>query len=76
MPPDVQWHMIGHLQSNKCKKVLEIPNLFCIESVDSPKLALKLNKLCIDRGCVQRIFIEVYITTEDSITIISHTSAR
>ena len=33
MPADVHWHFIGHLQSNKIKKVL-VPNLYLLESVD------------------------------------------
>ncbi|PNW88015.1 hypothetical protein CHLRE_01g010848v5 [Chlamydomonas reinhardtii] len=45
LPGDVQWHFIGHLQSNKVKAVLEgVPNLAMVETVDSAKLADKLNK--------------------------------
>lgn len=41
---DIKWHFIGHLQSNKVNKVLAVPNLFMIETVDSKKLATQLNK--------------------------------
>ncbi|KAG7157917.1 Pyridoxal phosphate homeostasis protein-like [Homarus americanus] len=41
--PDIRWHMIGHVQSNKVKKVVEVPNLHCIETVDSIKLATTIN---------------------------------
>ncbi|KAK8751155.1 hypothetical protein OTU49_013258 [Cherax quadricarinatus] len=41
--PDIKWHMIGHLQTNKIKKVIEVPNLFCIETIDSIKLATAVN---------------------------------
>lgn len=45
MPPDVQWHFIGHLQSNKVKQLIEnVPNLSMIETVDSAKLADKIDR--------------------------------
>ena len=44
LPLDVVWHFIGHLQSGKVKSLLtSCPNLACIQSVDSIKLANKLN---------------------------------
>jgi uncharacterized pyridoxal phosphate-containing UPF0001 family protein len=44
MPADIQWHFIGHLQSNKCKQLVQgVPSLFMVETVDSVKLANKLN---------------------------------
>ena len=45
MPADVRWHFIGHLQSNKAKDlVAAAPNLFCVHTVDSLKLAQELQK--------------------------------
>ena len=44
LPSDVKWHFIGHLQTNKVRKVLETRNLFVIETVDSEKLAAAINK--------------------------------
>lgn len=41
---DIKWHFIGHLQSNKINKILSVPNLFIIETVDSKKLARILNE--------------------------------
>lgn len=41
---DIRWHFIGHLQSNKVNKILPLPNLYLIETVDSVKLATQLNK--------------------------------
>jgi len=44
LPKDIQWHFIGKLQSNKCKMLLAgVPNLFMVETVDSVKLATKLD---------------------------------
>lgn len=39
LPTDIQWHFIGHLQSNKVKMLVEgVPNLHAIETVDSDKV--------------------------------------
>eukprot|EP00744_Colponema_vietnamica_P011543 GILI01016237.1.p1 GENE.GILI01016237.1~~GILI01016237.1.p1 ORF type:complete len:292 (+),score=77.82 GILI01016237.1:91-966(+) len=45
LPQDIDWHFIGHLQSNKTKELLTaVPSLAVIETVDSEKLAKKLNE--------------------------------
>lgn len=36
---DIKWHFIGHLQSNKVKKVVQLPNLYMIETIDNKKIA-------------------------------------
>lgn len=41
--PDIRWHLIGHLQSNKVNKVLATPGLHMIESIDSVRLARTVN---------------------------------
>lgn len=47
LPKDVEWHFIGKLQSNKCKKLISgVPNLVAVETVDTAKLANKLNAAC------------------------------
>ena len=44
MPPDTVWHFIGHLQSNKVKALVTgVPSLAVVETVDTVKLANKLN---------------------------------
>ena len=40
LPPDIHWHFIGHLQSNKVKYIA--PFVFMIQSVDSMKLLLEI----------------------------------
>lgn len=40
---DIRWHFIGHLQRNKVNKLLSVPNLFMVETVDNEKLASALN---------------------------------
>ncbi|EDO14618.1 hypothetical protein Kpol_264p4 [Vanderwaltozyma polyspora DSM 70294] len=44
LPKDINWHFIGGLQSNKCKDLAKIPNLYAVETVDSLKKANKLNE--------------------------------
>jgi len=44
LPSDICWHFIGHLQSQKAKQIcVKVPNLYLLETVDSIKLADKLN---------------------------------
>ncbi|XP_076676754.1 pyridoxal phosphate homeostasis protein isoform X2 [Andrena cerasifolii] len=40
---EIQWHFIGHLQRNKVNKILSVPNLYVIETVDNEKLSSALN---------------------------------
>lgn len=45
LPREIRWHFIGALQTNKCKTLAEqIPNLWCVESVDTSKKADQLEK--------------------------------
>ena len=53
----VQWHMIGHLQRNKVKKAVRIFDL--IETVDSMRLALEIDKSCRKIGKTMPVLIEI-----------------
>ena len=72
LPSDIEWHFIGHLQSNKAKALLEgVPNLAMLETVDSAKLANRLNRLCGDidgRGEDRplRVLVQVNTSGEES----------
>eukprot|EP00347_Sterkiella_histriomuscorum_P010275 403376924 len=65
---DIQWHFIGHLQSNKAKKLVDgtahIPN-FIIETIDSEKLATKINKECEKIQRKEKIGVLVQVLTSD-----------
>ncbi len=52
-----KWHMIGHLQSNKAKKAVRIFNM--IETVDSIRLAMAIDKACENIGKTMPILIEI-----------------
>jgi pyridoxal phosphate enzyme (YggS family) len=53
----VRWHFIGHLQTNKVKKAVEIFDL--IETVDSKKLGREIDKRSRERGRVMPVLIEI-----------------
>ena len=40
---DIKWHFIGHLQRNKVNKIVAVPGIFLVETVDSDKLATALD---------------------------------
>lgn len=62
LPKDINWHMIGHLQTNKVKDLLK-DKVFLIHSVDSIKLAKEINKRTTTK---QDILLEVNIANEES----------
>ncbi|KAG0267945.1 hypothetical protein BGZ95_002695 [Linnemannia exigua] len=68
LPSDIQWHFIGSLQSNKCKVVAAIPNLYVVETVDNAKKASTLDKACMAaaRAKPLRIFLQVNTSGEES----------
>lgn len=60
----VRWHMIGHLQTNKVKYIIDKVSL--IHSVDSYKLAEEINKRAAQHGIVMDILIQVNSAMEES----------
>ncbi|XP_062509567.1 pyridoxal phosphate homeostasis protein-like [Corticium candelabrum] len=61
--PEIKWHFIGHLQSNKCNAVAGIPNLWMVETVDSQKLADTLNSSCMKQQRQERLRVLVQVNT-------------
>ena len=62
--PGVSWHMVGHLQSRKAKRAIDLFDI--VHSVDSVKLARKLDGLAADRARVLPILVEVNVSGEDA----------
>ncbi len=60
----VEWHMIGHLQSRKATMVVDHFSL--LHSLDSVKLANKINTICLERGQCMRALVEVNLSGEES----------
>ena len=69
MPDDTVWHFIGHLQSNKARALVTgVPNLACLETLDSEKLANKLDAACAEcnRADPLRVMLQVNTSGEES----------
>lgn len=64
LPKDIHWHMIGHLQTNKVKYIIDKVDL--IHSVDSLKLAETIEKEAAKKNCIANILIEVNVAEEES----------
>ncbi|OQR89836.1 proline synthetase co-transcribed bacterial protein [Thraustotheca clavata] len=65
---DIQWHFIGHLQSNKVKTLITgVPNLYMVESVDSVKLANKLNTAWGQKGAEKPLPVLVQVNTSGEV---------
>ena len=62
--PEAQVHMIGHLQTNKVKYIIN--DVSMIQSVDSFKLATEINRLALKNNKTMDILIEVNVGSEDS----------
>lgn len=60
----IRWHMIGHLQKNKVKYIIDKAEL--IHSVESIDLANEINKRAIQHGLIAKILIELNIAKEES----------
>jgi hypothetical protein len=63
-PGHLRWHMIGHLQSNKCRDVVHFFEM--IESVDSLTLAQEINKWAEKSGKTMPVLLEVNVAGESS----------
>jgi pyridoxal phosphate enzyme (YggS family) len=61
---DAQWHLIGHLQSNKAKKAAEL--FHGVDSVDSLRLAEKLNQAAAETNKKLEVLIEIKVGQEES----------
>ncbi len=64
MPEDVRWHMIGHLQRNKVKYIVD--KVCLIHSVDSLRLAEEISKEALKKQVEVDILIEVNVALEES----------
>lgn len=64
LPKDIEWHMIGHLQRNKVKYIID--KVACIHSVDSLKLAETIEKEAAKHNITVNILIEVNVAREES----------
>ena len=73
-PTHLRWHLIGHLQSNKIRKIL--PHVEAIHSVDSLSLARDVSRIAGELGLSARIYLEVNVGAEDSKHGFAHDALR
>lgn len=64
LPKDIEWHLIGHLQTNKVKYIAEFVDV--IESVDSRKVLLEINKQAEKFQRKIKVLLQVKIAEEDT----------
>ncbi|WP_214228095.1 YggS family pyridoxal phosphate-dependent enzyme [Pedobacter sp. B4-66] len=64
LPQDIEWHLIGHLQTNKVKYIA--PFIKLIHSVDSLKLLIEINKQALKNKRVIDCLLQIYIADEDT----------
>lgn len=64
LPKDIEWHMIGHLQTNKVKYI--VPFVYMIHGVDSFKLLKEINKQALKVGRVQNCLLQIHIAQEET----------
>ena len=66
LPKDIEWQMIGHLQTNKVRQI--VPFVSLIQSVDSVRLAECINREAERIGRVVDILLEIHVAQEESKT--------
>lgn len=64
LPNDIRWHMIGHLQTNKVKYIVD--KVYMIHSVDSIKLAKEISKEAVKKNVTVKILLEVNVAQEET----------
>ena len=64
LPPEIAWHFIGHLQTNKIRKVVGRFALF--HGVDNTNLALQMNRIAGEIGTTADVLLEVNVSGEES----------
>ncbi|MBR2072327.1 MAG: YggS family pyridoxal phosphate-dependent enzyme [Alistipes sp.] len=64
LPKDIEWHMIGHLQTNKVKYIA--PFISLIESLDSERLAVEVQRQAEKCNRVIDCLLEIHVTDEES----------
>lgn len=64
LPDDIEWHFIGHLQTNKVRFI--VPYIAMIEAVDSLKLLKEINKQAAKCNRVVDVLLELHLATEET----------
>lgn len=70
LPKDIQWHFIGHLQTNKVKSIID--KVVCIHAVDSEKLLVEIEKEAAKINKKIQVFIQIHVALEETKYGFSH----
>ncbi|MFT4032939.1 MAG: YggS family pyridoxal phosphate-dependent enzyme [Siphonobacter sp.] len=74
LPKDIEWHLIGHLQTNKVRNI--VPFVSLIHSVDSLKLLQEIDKQAAKHKRVVECLLQIHIATEETKFGLSATEAE
>jgi len=64
LPKDIEWHFIGHLQTNKVRFIA--PYISMIEAVDSLKLLKEIDKQAVNNNRVIKVLLELHVAEEET----------
>ncbi len=64
VPPQARWHLIGHLQSNKVRKILPLVDM--IHSVDSAELARDISRIAVELSLRRAVLLQVNVASDDA----------
>lgn len=64
LPSDIQWHLIGHLQTNKVKYIAQF--IDTIQSVDSEKILLEINRQAAKHNRTIKVYLQIKIAAEET----------
>ncbi|KAA6348360.1 hypothetical protein EZS27_004178 [termite gut metagenome] len=64
LPKDIEWHFIGHLQTNKIKQI--VPYVTLIHGIDSYKLLSEIDSQAVKAGRVVNVLLQLYIAQEET----------
>lgn len=73
--PDIRWHYIGHLQTNKVRELLALP-VYLIQSVDSLHVLQAIDRECERTGRSVKVLLEVHVAQEETKTGLSEEEYR
>lgn len=66
LPDDIKWHFIGHLQTNKVRKLVETGRIALIESIDSERLLDIVDRDSAAAGVTSRVLLQVHVAQEET----------
>lgn len=66
LPADIRWHFIGHLQTNKVRRLIETRQVALIESVDSERLLRLIDDESERAGIVSRVLLQLHVAAEET----------